>query len=114
MSDTGKSMWFPVLIILCVLAIGSFLMLSWGGYGYMGPWMMGGWYGGWWMPAMMLVFWVIVGVGAYLIYRSWAPRGRMETSPAEAGGAFAIAKERLARGEITAEEYEKIRKTLEG
>jgi putative membrane protein len=83
------------------------------GYGYMGPGMMGYGYGGWgWMPALMILLLVIVGVVAYIIYRSMIPYRRAAASD-DHSKALSIVKERLAKGEITLEEYEKIKKTLE-
>lgn len=115
MNRVGRGTFAPVLIILGVLLIGSIWTLSMGGTWYMGPGMMGGgYYWGWWMPAMMLLFWGLVGVGAYILYRSWTPTRRVEPASADHSRALAIASERLAKGEITVEEYEKIKKTLEG
>lgn len=114
MSSTERSFLLPILIILGLLAVGSMWIFAWGGYGFMGG-MMGGYYGGWgWMPIMMIMFWAIIGVGVYLLYRSWTPSRRVEPPEASRDNALAIAKVRLAKGEITAEEYEIIKKTLEG
>ena len=90
-------------------------IFNWGGYGFMRSGMMGGYYNGWgWTPMLMIGFWVIIGVGVYIIYRSWASNRRAEPTWAPRDNAIAIARERLAKGEITAEEYERIKKTLEG
>ena len=72
--------------------------------------MMGPWFGfGGWMILVMIAFWVIIGVGVYLVisYFYRPMRG------SEYDRALAIARERYARGEITTEEYEKIRKNLQ-
>lgn len=88
------------------------------GYGY-GP-MMGGWgWGGW---VLMAVFWalVIAGVVMLIVWLVRGPRRHMMMGggPMQAPGshdeALAIARRRLAAGEITAEQFEQIRKTLEG
>jgi len=62
------------------------------GSGYMDPSWMG------WMVGGSLLFWIaIVGLAVFAIVRL-APRGR-------GGDALAILDQRLARGEIDAEEY---------
>ncbi|MBS7631753.1 SHOCT domain-containing protein [Candidatus Bathyarchaeota archaeon] len=75
--------------------------------------MMGGqFYGGfWWMPLTMVFFWVLIGLGIYLIIRAFFPSTSLR-SERESNRAMEIAKERLARGEITIEEFERIKKSL--
>jgi uncharacterized membrane protein len=90
MSEAERSTLIPIFIILGILLVGSIWIFSWGGYGYMGPGMMGGGYGGgWWMPALMLIFFFIVGVGAYILYRSWTPYRRVESTSGDHSGARA-------------------------
>ena len=92
-------------VVVVVLAVLSF---TGGGMGMMGPWMMGPWMGGWGGIGMIL-FWVLIGLGIYMIWGGYArPRRGRE------GRALAIARKRYARGEITGEEYEEIRKNLYG
>ena len=70
----------------------------------MGPFM----FGGWWM----IIVWIIViglvlwGIIALVRYTGSARRTAQKDDPVD------IAKERYARGEITREEYERIRKDL--
>ncbi len=70
---------------------------------------MPGWWG-WplmgWMPIGFILFWALVGLGIYLIIKGLGPGG------AEADRALEIARERYARGEITSEEYEEMRRKL--
>lgn len=87
------------------------------GYGfYNGYGMMGG---GWLGLVFMLVFWAIVLVAIVLLV-VWAVRtasGNRGVSSREPGGrdeAEAIARRRLAAGEITAEQYEELMKALKG
>ncbi len=72
-----------------------------------------GW-GGWVMMAMMLIFWF--GLIALLIAAfSGATFGRRPPSRDSDGRgdrALTILRERFARGDITAEEYETARRTL--
>ncbi|MCW4012575.1 MAG: SHOCT domain-containing protein [Candidatus Bathyarchaeota archaeon] len=66
---------------------------------------------GYWPFGGMMWIWILVfGALCYWGYGWFRPRGcrtyRVERTPLE------IAQGRLARGEITSDEYEKIRKTL--
>jgi len=83
-----------------------------------GPWgggMMWGW-GGWWWGLIMMVFWLLVVVGMVLLL-VWAVRQVTHRGPAGASGgsrALEILQERYARGEITREQYEQMRRDLLG
>jgi len=60
-----------------------------------------------WMLPVMLVFWGLVIALVVAVVRSLAhPHGRDD-------GALEILRRRLAAGEITAEEFEKMRKLLQ-
>ncbi len=65
---------------------------------------------GWLMPigmVLMVAFWgVVIGLGVWLISR-WV-RG----SGSDGNGALALARERYARGEISKEEFERLRRDL--
>jgi uncharacterized membrane protein len=88
------------------------------GYGYGGPMMDGGWVG----IVLMLLFAAVVIAGIALLVvwamRSASRHGQVAggvvppASPAGHDEAIAIAKRRLAGGEITAEQYEEITRTL--
>ncbi len=83
--------------------------------------MMYGWYdqgmgGGWWILMMigMVVFWVVFVIGIVALLRLYGPqRGGMRPQP-PSSSAIEILKQRLARGELTEEEYTRLRKLLEG
>jgi putative membrane protein len=102
-----------VLVILLVSLLGGLMM----GWGMMGPGMMGwGALGfnplGW---ILMLVFWVLI-IGGVALLALWFLR---EATPAAAGPSaparsLDILKERFARGEISREQYEEMRRVLEG
>ncbi len=70
----------------------------------------GGWHmgGGWWivMPIMMVVFW-----GGVIAVVVWGVR-QFAGDQRRGGSALDIARERLARGEITKEEFDRIRGDL--
>lgn len=87
-----------------------------GGWGHMGPGMMGGqWsgdrWGGWGMPFLGGLFWLLILAGIVLVIVSLV---RREAAPPPAAGEppLEILKRRLARGEITREEYEAIKKEI--
>jgi len=86
---------------------------GWGmmhGYGYgTGPGMMG-YYGLGYMGIFMwIIFFIIVGVLFYIIVKATKMKGQIQhESPLD------ILKKRYAKGEITGQEYEKMKKDLEG
>lgn len=94
------------------------------GWGYGGPGMMGGYGGGSVLGGLlMLFFWLIFVIGAILLvvwfvrsgtaHRMTSGGGNVPGAPAR-DDALDIARRRLASGEITPEQYEAIRKTLQG
>lgn len=114
----GRDIALIVLIILVILILlgGGGMM----GFGMMGPWMigmMGGYFNPLW-GILMVVFWVLV-IGGVALLAIWllrssgtttaliGPTGRAEEAPVE------ILKRRYAKGEITKEQYEQMRKDLE-
>jgi len=99
-----------VVILIFLSAVPG--LFGWQGYGYgmMGPGMMGG-YGGWWfMPIIMVVFWGLVIWGIVALVRG-VSTGSAGPS-AQADSALEILKRRYARGEITKQEYEDRKKDL--
>lgn len=84
-------------------------------------WIMGygraGFVGRAWPLGFMIICWVLVIAGAYLIVR-WLidNRGQVAAGPGGGGAdrALATLRERYARGEIDDEEYERRRSRLEG
>ncbi len=98
--------------MVSVLA-GSATTVQWG----MGeaPWGWHMWWGVWGVGMMlfMLLFWALIIVGVVALFR-WAfgrpgPGGRSERG----GRALEILKERYAKGELTREQFEAIRRDLE-
>jgi putative membrane protein len=124
-SHRGLLILLGILLVLVVLGplVGG--MMGWDG---MGPGMMGGYgprtitpgQGGWaWGLAMgfgglmMLAFWGVLIVGVALLVRwlSGAATAPGESPPRESP--LDILKRRYAAGEVTHEEYERIRQELE-
>jgi putative membrane protein len=72
--------------------------------------MMWGYYDGWswlWMAAMMVLFWGgIIALAVVVIRALSIPRGSDQATD--------VLRRRLAAGEISPEEFEKIRKALQG
>jgi putative membrane protein len=82
--------------------------------GMMGPGMMGWGYGmGWLWSIIMLLFWIAVLVGIVFLVR-WLilSTGRKGQGAAPEESAVEILKRRYARGEITKEEFERIKKDI--
>jgi len=106
-----------VAALIIIASVLVFSALGWGftypfvRRGVMGPWMMG--FGGMWL--MMLaaaVFWVMIGLGIYLFITGYWAKPAKESQTSEYDKALAIARERYARGEITLEQFEEIKKNL--
>jgi len=101
-----------VLVLLPVLgmAFGGFGMMGsgWGqgwGPGMMGPGMMGGYGGGFGGFGLLMLLLLVAGI--VLIVLAFT---RRETRPDDA---LAVLKQRLARGEITREQYEELKQVLQ-
>ena len=101
------------ILIIVPLIIG--LIGGWQGYGYgygmMGPWMMGGFGGMWFMPILMIVFWGLVIWGIVALVRGVASSSNTGSSN-QTDSALEILKRRYARGEINKQEYEERKKDL--
>ena len=80
---------------------------------HMGPGMMGGWGMGWFGGIFMMIFWVLILVGLiFLIKWLIQTTGRVKPDPGNGNSALEILKERYARGEIDATEFEKMKKVI--
>ncbi|MHB1131106.1 MAG: SHOCT domain-containing protein [Chloroflexota bacterium] len=99
-----------LLVVLFFTLLGGGMM----GPGMMG-WPVGGFGFGMWGGIVMLAFWGLLISGLALlaawVFRQWSPAGP-GTGP-RSGRALDILKERYARGEITRDEYERIRRDLD-
>ena len=83
--------------------------------------MMYGWYnqgmgGGWWVLMMigMVVFWAVFVIGIVALLRQYGQRRGAAHADSPSTSAIEILKQRLARGELTEEEYTRLRTLLEG
>jgi uncharacterized membrane protein len=73
---------------------------------------------GWWSVMLlgMILFWIAVLVGLYLLYRVVAQRGTLMpvAGPSPTETPRAILDRRLAAGEISPDDYDALRRKLEG
>jgi len=102
------------ILILVPLIFG--LIGGWQGYGYgygmMGPWMMGGFGGMWFMPILMIVFWGLIIWGIVALARGVGWVGCCGSSLVSSESALDILKRRYACGEIDKHEFEERKRDL--
>ena len=97
-----------LLVILGVVVLLPVLGMSMWGFGMMGPGMMGrgawggGWFGGFGLPTLLLLI-----AGIVLVMLVYTRRESRPEVPLE------VLKRRLAKGEITREQYEELRQALQ-
>ncbi len=131
MRNTGSIVAVVLIVLLAVLLLGGMGMMGLGGYGMMGPGMMGGYggYGGYggmmggfgaqgfaYNPLgaiLSLVFWAFIIIGIILL-AVWLVRnaGRTGLSAPPSDLALDVLRARYAKGEITKEQFEEMRRTL--
>ena len=102
-----------IVAILIIVPLVFGLIGGWQGYGYgmMGPWMMGGFGGMWFMPIFMIVFWGLVIWGIVALVRGVSSPGNTGSS-GQADSPMEVLKKRYARGEINKEEFEDKKKDI--
>ena len=97
------------VIIPAVVAVGIALAANGGvAFAHDGD-HMGDWGGGWWiaMVFMMVIFWAaVIAVVVWAVRGFGGPREQQHKTPLD------IARERLAEGEISEEEFERIKRQL--
>lgn len=122
MQNIGTIVAIILIVALLVILFGSVGMMGWGGFGMGG--MMGnmggmmGNFGGFFSPLgaiLMLVFWALIIAGGVLLV-VWLVRsltGPSPTSTATTGlSPLDILKMRYAKGEITKEQFEEMKRDL--
>jgi putative membrane protein len=112
----NKAVMFIGGAVLVFLLVMPFLMglvfrsrYPFTGWGMMGPGMMYGYRGGWWMAIPMIIFGGLIIWGIVALVRHFS-RNVPVYDPANS--ALEILKRRYALGEINKEEFEDKRKTL--
>jgi putative membrane protein len=80
----------------------------------MGQWMMGDWGMGWFGMIFMLLFWVVVIAGIVLLIRwlAQSTSSRNRSGDGTGSQAMDILKERYAKGEISQDEFESMKKEI--
>jgi len=111
-----------IVPFLAVTATALFALPAWaqqgGGYSGGGPHMWGDGWPGMIFGPLMMVFWLVVVVGAVVLLVRWlgggSAAGGRGRGPGQGGRSpLDILKERYARGEIDDEEYARRRRVLE-
>ncbi len=101
------------VIIILPSIIGTVLGVQHGNWGMMGPGMMGGFGGGWFMPIFFIIFWGLVIWGIVALVRGLSGSRDSYSGSSRPDSALEVLKKRYARGEIDKKEYEEKKKDLE-
>jgi putative membrane protein len=116
----SKIVWAVAIgiVLLVVLSLGASMFVPYGGgrgfgWGTMGPGMMGGFGFPFFGGIMMILFWVLIIGGGIWLFQSLARGGGQSTWGAPTRDApFDVLKLRYAKGEITKEQFEEMKRTL--
>ncbi len=120
MTNAGSVVAIVLIVVLAVLLLGGMGMMGLGGYGMMGGYggMMGGLgaQGFAYNPLgaiLSLVFWALIIIGIVFLV-VWLVRnaGRADLSAPSSHPALDILRARYAKGEITKEQFEEMRRVL--
>lgn len=115
MSDKEKDLILLFVVVAVLIVILPMLMWglwgAWGGHMQGMGGMMGYGYGWGFMSLIPFVFLVLLVVGAYYLLKEFTSTER--ATPSQGEKALEILKERYARGEISREEYMKMKEELE-
>ncbi|MDR7521852.1 MAG: SHOCT domain-containing protein [Armatimonadota bacterium] len=116
---SGRDLGIVALVVIGVLILlpllGGFGMMGgWGmmGPGMMGPWSGGRWGAGWGMPFLGGLFGLLILAGIVLAVVALTRREGVGPSAGQAEAPLDILKRRLAKGEISRDEYEALKKEL--
>jgi putative membrane protein len=119
---TKKYLRIGVLSLFSIffLSLSSKMAFAYGGYGGygggwgMGPGMMGGWGTGSWGFIPMALFWGLIIAGVVFLIKLVAHgRSKGGSGDSDTSRALDTLKERFARGEITKEEFEQMKKVIQ-
>jgi putative membrane protein len=109
------SLWLVIILGLNTALLGT----AFGqpeGYmnGHMGRSMMGDWGMGWFGMIMMLLFWVLIIAGIVILIRWMVQKtsSRNRSNIGTGSQAMDILKERYAKGEISQDEFESMKKDI--
>lgn len=111
-------------VALIIGAVGIALLIAvpliwvsfWGwkdwGWHMMGPGMMGGFGWGWFIPILILLFLGLIIWAIVTLVRGASQSGNSDAVSSRSDSALEVLKARYARGEISQEEFERIKKDL--
>ena len=105
---------FAMLFLSCILISPALAQADRYGNWHMGRWMMDGWGMGWFGMIFMIIFWGLIIIGIVLLIR-WLIQttGSRGSSGVSTGSkAMDILEERYARGEITRDEFESMKRDI--
>ncbi len=98
------------VVLLVILGLGASLLAPYsGGYGWG---MMGGFGFPFFGGLMMLIFWVLIIVGVVWLIQALARGGQSPFSPPSYESPLDILRARYARGEITKDQFDQMRRDL--
>ena len=123
MKNAGTIVGIILVVVLVLLLLGGAGMMGFGGFGMVGPGMMGGYggYGGMMSgygfnplgAILSFVFWALI-IGGIVLLVVWLARNGKSLVPAsKSESALDILKARYAKGEITKEQFDAIKRDLE-
>ncbi len=111
--DIGVTAGVVVVVVLLFGFLGGGMM----GFGGFGPGMMGGYYGGFgyapWWGIVMFLFWALVIGGVVFLIGRLVRQGSQTSQGGSQDSAMDILRQRYARGEITKEQFDQLRRDLE-
>ena len=94
------------ILIIVPLVFGTVSGWQGGGWGMMGPGMMGGFGWMWLMPIFFIISWGLVIWGIVALVRSLSGSRGSDSGSSRPDSALEVLKKRYAHGEIAKEEYE--------
>jgi putative membrane protein len=119
MKNTGTVIAIVLIAVLALLLLSGVGMMGFGGFGMMGPGMMGNGYGGMmggygfnpFGAILSLAIWAVI-IGGIVLLVIWLVRN-VNVAPHESSESpLDILKARYAKGEITKEQFDQMRRDL--
>ena len=109
-------MWSLTILFLSNFYFLSSALAQQGRYSdwHMGRWMMGGWGMGWFGMIFMIIFWglVIFGLVSLIRWLIQNTSSKGQTGVRTGSNAMNVLKERYAKGEISRDEFESMKKDI--
>lgn len=115
MQNTGTIVAVVLIVVLLLVLLSGAGMMGMAGLGMMGPGMMGGYgYGGWGMFAgIVSLLFTLLTIGGIVLVAVWFARSAGKTTlVAGSESPLDILKRRYAKGEISKEQFEQMKRDL--